>query len=255
MAALASQDRRFRIVAGVEAAASPALGRDVGEVAGTPPLGVRVAAEVDADFDVLVDFSTPAAWTHWLEICTSSGLPLVSGVTGLNSGQRADLEAAARRIAVLHSPNMSVGVHALCQVVGLLAGRLGPEYDVEIIEAHHRFKEDAPSGTAWALADAVRSGRGTSTPAKGSPDVICGRTDRPGPRRPGEIGIHAIRGGDVVGEHEVRFTTLGETITLRHVAHSRDTFARGALAAAAWIVGRSPGLYTMADVLGPSDKP
>lgn len=242
--ALAAPDPRFAIVAAIEASSSACLGRDAGERAGIGPIGLALSAGPNRDFDVLLDFSSPAGTRAALAACTERSSAIIIGVTGHDADDKAAIEAASRRIAVLHAPNMSVGVNVLLRAVEQLARTLGETYDVEIAEVHHRLKVDAPSGTAFALRDAVARGLG-NPPAS----TVHGRGGKTGVRPAREIGMHALRGGDVVGEHEVRFITSGETVTVRHVAHSRDTFALGALRAAAWIAGKPAGRYTMADVL------
>lgn len=244
--ALAAADQRFTLAAALESPTSERLGRDAGELAAVGKLGVPITDKLPSNFDVLIDFSVAAATQRWLDECLRAGRAIVIGTTGHDASQRAAIEAAAHHIPVLRSANMSVGVNALLAAAEHLARSLGPAYDVEIIETHHRFKADAPSGTALAFKDAVVRGRADLT------RLTHGRTGQTGQRPPDEIGIHAVRGGDVVGEHDIRFVTLGESITLRHVAHSRDTFARGALAAAAWLASRRPGLYAMTDVLSQS---
>jgi len=244
--ALCAEDDRFALVAALDAPTSPMLGRDAGEVAGIGRSGVPLTDRPAVPFDVLVDFSTAAALPGALTLCVEALRPLVVGTTGHDDAAREALRSAAGRIAVLHAANMSMGVNVLLGAVERLAAALGDDFDVEIIEAHHRLKADAPSGTALALRDAVLRGRGTA-----GGDVVYGRHGLGPPRPRGQIGIHAVRGGDVVGEHEVRFVAMGETVSVRHTAHTRETFARGALAAAAWIVGRPPGLYSMQDVRTP----
>jgi len=241
--ALAAADSRFTVVAALDAAASGRIGQDAGEVAGAGRSGVSISECVTPDFDVLIDFSTAAATAELVEACVRRQRAIVIGTTGHDAAQLAAIESASRQIAVLKSANMSVGVNALLRAVEQVARALGRDYDAEIVETHHRFKTDAPSGTALALRDAI---------ARGRPDLVRtthGRSGAPGPRAAAEIGMHAVRCGDVVGEHDVRFSTLGETVVLRHVAHSRDTFARGALAAAAWLAGKPAGRYSMDDVI------
>ncbi|MCK6458000.1 MAG: 4-hydroxy-tetrahydrodipicolinate reductase [Phycisphaerae bacterium] len=243
--ALASADPAFRLGAALESAQSSALGRDAGAIAGVGSLNVPVSAELAVDFDVLLDFSSLEGSRRWLDECVRRGRPIVIGVTGLGAAHQTAIDEASRRIAVLQSANTSVGVCLMLKAVEQFASALPASFDVEIIEAHHRMKVDAPSGTALAIRDAVVRGRGG--PGGGT---VFGREGAAGARPDGEIGMHAIRGGDVVGEHEVRFIGLGETVAVRHSAHSRDTFVRGALHAARWIAGRPAGRYTMADALG-----
>lgn len=245
--ALAAADPAFECVAALEHAGHAALGKDAGALAGVGKSGVLLSDRAGALFDVLIDFSLPDGTMTWLDACLDRRRAMVTGVTGLTEAHLARLRAAAEAIPILRAPNMSVGVNVLLRLAEMLGRTLDVAYDVEITETHHRAKRDAPSGTAIALSDAVSTGR---TAAGGSkPAVACGRRGETGARPPGEIGVHSLRMGDVVGEHAVSFATEGETITLVHSARSRDVFARGALRAAAWIVGREPGLYGMADVL------
>jgi len=180
---------------------------------------------------------------HWLDFCLHKKRALVTGVTGLTPEHLDALEKASQQIPLLQAPNMSLGINLMLRLVRQAASALG-DYDVEIVEAHHRFKRDAPSGTAGALRDAVAQGRDMNRP-----QVTHGRHGAELDRPAGQIGVHSLRGGDNVGEHEVLFCGLGETLALRHRAHSRDTFARGALRAASWIKHQPPGLYSMQDVL------
>jgi len=168
------------------------------------------------------------------------------GTTGLTEQQREKIKTASAKIPVIYGTNMSVGMNVLFSLAGKLALMLGDEYDTEIIERHHRFKKDAPSGSALTLAKNICSATGRDFPDC----LVHGRSGKDALREKGTIGIHAIRAGDITGKHEVVFGTLGETLALTHTAHSRDTFARGALRAAEWLIGRKPGLYLMADCLG-----
>ncbi len=229
------------------AVAGDADGRDAGDLAGIGALGVRVTSDISAvagsGADVLVDFSAPAALRAVCGACAEARIALVSGTTGLDAAAEDGLDRASREIPVLWEPNMSVGVHVLSALVERAAALLGPSYDIEVVEAHHRGKVDAPSGTARRLADVARGARGAGRD-------VHGREGRPGPRKADEIGVHAVRGGDVVGDHTVYFLGEGERIELVHRASSRDLFARGALRAAAWLADRPPGRYTLRDVLG-----
>lgn len=245
--ALAATDDALACVAALEHSSSPALGRDAGELAGLGATSLVVTDRVEAPFEVLVEFSLPAGTMHWLDVCLSRGVPMVTGTTGHTESQLKRLRAAAKSIPILKAPNMSVGVNVLLRLARMLGGILDESYDVEIVETHHRFKVDAPSGTAIALRDAVMDGR-SSRGAAGA-QVVYGRHGETGRRPAGQIGMHSQRLGDTVGEHTVAFGTMGETITIGHSAHSRDTFASGALRAAKWLVGRPAGLYDMQDVL------
>ena len=245
IAAMAIASEQFDIVSAVESASHPAIGRDIGELAGSGPFGVKVAAELEAAPDVVIDFSSPEGCGKWLDACRKRKIAIVVGTTGLAPSQQAAVADSAGVIPIVQAANMSVGVNVLLKVVAQVAGVLGPDYDIEIAEQHHRFKKDAPSGTAIALAKAVCAALGKDA----GESMAYGRGGLC-PRKPGEIGMHALRLGDTVGEHSVHFGSLGETITISHSAHTRDTFARGALRAAQWLAGKKPGLYSMADVLG-----
>jgi 4-hydroxy-tetrahydrodipicolinate reductase len=220
-------------------------GRDAGELAGIGPIGVRVGGDPSAlatvGADVVIDFSAPAALREALAACEAGKVALVSGTTGLDAKTEVALDAAAAKVPVLWEPNMSVGVHVLASLVEAAVRALGPTYDVEVAEVHHRAKVDAPSGTALRLAEVVKGARGGR--------YVHGREGRPGPRTEDEIGMHALRGGDVIGDHTVFLFGDGERLELTHRASSRDLFARGAVRAAAWIAGRDPGRYRLADVL------
>jgi 4-hydroxy-tetrahydrodipicolinate reductase len=239
----------FELCGALASSSSPALGTDAGVVAGLArPLGVAVSADRGAalaDCEVALDFSQPAAFEDNLAAALDAGAALLVGTTGLGAAAEAALGAAAGRIAVLRAPNTSLGVNLLARLVERAAAALPPEYDIEILEAHHRYKADAPSGTALMLAEAAALGRG-GTRAALAPDP-GGR--RAGPRREGEIGFAVLRGGDLAGEHTVFFAGPGERVELTHRAHDRMTFAYGALRAAGWLRGRPPGAYSMADVL------
>ena len=197
------------------------------------------AAMVQAD--VLVDFSLPESTAKALDACLAAGKPLVTGVTGMDSALKARLVEAGKHIPVLAAPNMSLGVALLSRMVELAAKVLGPDFDIEIAEAHHKHKKDAPSGTAVALAEVMSKARGIPAPAAD--------TDRRGLREPGSIGFSVVRAGDIVGEHTVLFAGSGERLELSHRALSRATFAHGALCAARWIAGKPAGVYTLADTL------
>jgi 4-hydroxy-tetrahydrodipicolinate reductase len=248
LVALAEEDPAFQLCAALEHGGHPLVGRDSGEVAGVGSNGIVIRDHTDSDFDILIDFSLPAGTMHWLDFCRYKRHAFVTGVTGLADEHMAALEEAAADIPVLAAPNMSTGINLLLRLAREAAAVLG-HYDVEIIEVHHRFKRDAPSGTAAALVQAVCDGREAQ-----DAEVVFGRHGGQLERPPGQIGVHSIRGGDNVGEHDVLFCGLGETVTLRHQATSRDTFARGALRAAAWIKDKPAGRYSMQDVLFASRK-
>jgi 4-hydroxy-tetrahydrodipicolinate reductase len=244
--ALAREDKDLTLGAALEAAGHPQLGRDVGEVCGVGPVGVPVRAEVPLEqrLDVLIDFSMPEGTMAVLPLCVARRIPLVVATTGHTAAQRQEIEAAAHETALLMAPNMSLAVSVLMKLVGQAAEVLrGQNFDVEILERHHRFKKDSPSGTALHFARLVQE-------AMGQTELRHGREGLVGERPKHEIGVHAIRVGDNVGEHTIIFSTLGETLELSHRAHSRDCYARGALQAAKFLADRPPGRYTMNDVLG-----
>ena len=239
----------LRLCAALEAPAHPALGRDAGELAGVGRLGVALAGDPAAAITrdrVLVEFSVPEASLEHLRLVARAGARAVIGTTGFSAAQRAEIGELARGAAILLSPNMSVAVNVAFTLLATMARALGDDYDVEITEIHHRFKKDAPSGTALRMAEVVAEALGRDL----GQVAVYGRQGLPGERGPREIGVLSLRSGDVVGEHTVSFGALGERLELTHRAHSRDTFARGALRAARWIAGRAPGLYSMQDVLG-----
>lgn len=217
-------------------------------IAGVFPAPAPLAEQLDPAVvvDVLVDFSGPSGFDRALAECLGRGIPLVSGSTGLETAQQAAARAAAARIPVLLAANFSLGVALLRRLAAQAAATLGPGFEVEIAETHHRAKVDAPSGTALALGRAVAAARGQDFDA-----VACyARHGMAGPRREGEIGFAVLRAGDVVGEHTVLLAADGERLELTHRATDRAIFARGAVAAACWIVGRAPGWYDIADVVG-----
>jgi len=235
-----------RIVGAVAAASDPALGRDVGEVAGVGPLGVEVSADLASGLlgaDVVIDFSVASAVRPLFVTAAKQKVAVVSGTTLLGEPELAALDEAAREVPVVWAPNMSRGVEVLAEVVQHALRRLGAEFDVELVEVHHRRKIDAPSGTALRLARAVSEVRPSSR-------VLPGRDGEVGARTKDEVAVLAVRGGDVIGDHTVHLLGDGERLELTHRATSRDLFARGALAAARFTVGRRPGRYTIADVLG-----
>jgi len=243
------ETKRIELAAGVERPGHPMLEKGLGPHAGFPELKVPAVSdlsEVIDEADVVIDFSSPEASMTNLHMAVKRGKPLVVGTTGLDTIQRKGFEAAGGKIAVCLSPNMSVGVNLLFSLVSQVANILGKEYDPEIVEIHHRMKKDAPSGTAVQLARILAEARGWDLEKTG----VYGRKGITGPRHTEELGIHAVRTGDVVGEHTVIFGGPGERIELVHRAHSRDTFAYGALKAAFFVFKAEPGLYDMQDVLG-----
>ncbi|HBF34796.1 TPA: 4-hydroxy-tetrahydrodipicolinate reductase [Candidatus Sumerlaeota bacterium] len=246
----ASENPAYTIIGGTEMIGSPLIGTTVGALLGKPaleaPIAGSLAALPNTAGAVAIHFSSPQASIDQLTWSVANKLPAVIGTTGFDHDQRIMIEEAASQIPIVYAPNMSVGVNTLFKIVGEVARILGEDFDVEITEMHHRFKKDAPSGTARRLGEIVAQAMGGSYEEL----VVDGRSGMPGERPSRQIGMHAIRGGDVVGDHTVTFAALGERIELTHKAHSRDTLARGSLRAAAWLIGKAPGLYDMQDVLG-----
>jgi len=243
---LAARSERFKVVGTVERADHPEAGKDAGVVAGVEPVGVKLDSRYVAGADVVVDFSSPSSAEATLEYCRANNVGLVLGTTGLNERQRGMVESAAKKVGVVYASNMSVGMNVLFSLVGKVASMLGDDYDIEIVEQHHRFKKDAPSGSALTLAENICKATGRSL----DDCIVCGRSGADAARQPGTIGIHAVRAGGITGVHSVVFASSGEKVELGHTAFSRDTFAAGALRAAEWLVGKKAGLYSMADVLG-----
>jgi 4-hydroxy-tetrahydrodipicolinate reductase len=244
--ALAREEPDLEVVAAVDSARHPSQGRDAGELAGIGPIGLQVtpALPLDVRPDVAIDFSTPEGTREIVKACEARKIPIVVATTGHSDAQRREIEAAAHATAVLFSPSLSLVVNLLFKLVRDTAVALkGKGFDVEIIERHHRFKKDSPSGTAMHFARIVQE-------AMDIPKLVHGREGLVGERPPGEIGVHAIRAGDNVGEHTIIFSALGETLELVHKGFSRDSYARGALLAAKFLANRPAGRYTMADVLG-----
>ena len=239
----------LRLVAALEAPGHAAIGRDAGELAGVGKAGVSVGADAAAEITrdrVLIEFSVPEASLAHLKLVAQNGARAVIGTTGFSAVQRAEIGELAKRAAIVLSPNMSVATNVAFKLLATMAKALGDDYDIEITEIHHRFKKDAPSGTALRMAEVVAEALGRDLDQV----AVYGRQGLPGERTRPEIGILSLRSGDVVGEHTVSFGTLGERLELVHRAHNRDTYARGALRAARFIAARPPGLYSMADVLG-----
>lgn len=235
------------LVAAIDRADSPAVGQDAGVHSGRAPVGVIVSADLRAalpGLDVVIDFSRAEAVAATAEACAGAGVALMIGTTGLSAETQQRIDAASKKIPVLVSANTSLALNVLLDIVRRAALALPESYDIEIFEAHHRHKVDAPSGTALALGDAAAAGRGEHL---SRPVGLTGA--RPGARGEGGIGFSVVRGGDVVGEHDVRFLGAGEQLRLSHVATDRAVFARGALAVALWLVGRPANRYQMADFL------
>ncbi len=244
-----AQHGELVLVGALERPGHPWVGHDLGVVRGRAPMGVTVLSDPQsalAKAKVAIDFTTPAASVALAQAARAAQVALVVGTTGFSAAELDALDRVAERVPMVRSGNMSLGVNLLVALVRKAAETLGPEFDIEILEAHHRNKVDAPSGTALMLGQAAAQGRRLDPQAARLPP----REGHTGPRPRGSIGYAVIRGGDIVGEHEVIFAGQGERIVFRHVATDRMLFARGALAAARWVIGRAPGLYTMTDVLG-----
>jgi len=228
---------------------STLLGSDAGELAGIGSTGVRVGADLDAvieDFDVLIDFTRPEPALHKLAACREAGRRMVIGTTGFSAEQKAQIVSAAHAIPLVFAPNMSVGVNLCLKLLDMAARVLGDEVDIEIIEAHHRHKVDAPSGTALRMGEVVAAALGRDLAAC----AVYGREGHTGERARSTIGFETIRAGDIVGDHTVLFAGTGERIEISHKASSRMTFANGAVRAAIWLMAQPAGLYDMQDVLG-----
>lgn len=246
LVALASADAELELVGALEHARHSDLGQDAGPIAGVAPVGVALSAEFPSQADSAIDFSVPAAAEAIVATCRRSRVPLVLATTGLSDQQKQQVRDAAREIPIVCAPNMSLAVNLTMKLVEIAARALRDNpagADVEILERHHRYKEDAPSGTALKFGEIVAA-------AMGQTEHVHGREGLTGKRTRAEIGYHAIRVGDNPGEHTIVFGLLGETIELTVRATSRDCYALGALAAAKWIVGKEPGMYSMFDVLG-----
>lgn len=237
------------LAGGVASPSSTNLGRDLGELAGIGLIGITVGDDPAAllrNCDVAIEFSTPAATTDHATLAADLGKPLVIGTTALNRDQEAAVRAAAAHIPIVLAANTSLGINLLLGLVAEVAARLGPDWDIEIVEMHHRGKVDAPSGTALALGRAAAAARGVEFEAVAQ----RGRDGITGPRKAGAIGFAALRGGDAVGDHHVTFAGSGERLELSHRATNRAIYAKGAVRAAQWLVGQPPGLYGMKEVLG-----
>ena len=236
------------LAGGVEPS-GPAIGQDLGTLVGAKPVRIAVGTDARALFaasDAIIDFTVPAATKAHADLAASLSKALIVGTTGLTDDVRASLAAAAKKTVIVQAPNMSIGVNVLLALTEKLAAALGPDYDIDILEMHHRHKVDAPSGTALGLGEAAAKGRKVNLKdvAKHTRDGLVGA------RPVGEIGFATLRGGDVVGDHTVVFAGDGERIEVTHKASSREIFAKGAVRAALWCAGKKPGLYSMRDVLG-----
>lgn len=237
------------LAGGFERADSEAIGTDIGVLVGAEPLGLCVEASSAPgvkNADVMIDFTTPAASVENARAAAAAKIALVIGSTGFSAEQEKELAASAKKTPIVKSGNMSLGVNLIAALVKSAAQALPDEYDVEIIDFHHRMKVDAPSGTALMLGEAAAAGRGVNLESRS----VRVRDGEVGERRAGDIGFAVVRGGGVVGEHHVIFAGSQETVTLSHKAIDRGLFAKGALTAAVWAAGKPPGLYSMSDVLG-----
>jgi 4-hydroxy-tetrahydrodipicolinate reductase len=246
---LAAADPALRLAGGIEMPGHRDLGTDIGRLAGIADVGVPLTDALPTgrlDGAVLIEFTAPEPSLEHLRQAAKQGFAVVLGTTGFSPSQQQEVERLAASVACMQAPNMSLGVTVLLGLVEEAARRLGPAFDIEISETHHRRKKDAPSGTALGLARAAAAGRS----AKLEDWAVYGREGLVGERPTEQIGVLALRGGDVVGDHTVHFFGVGERVEITHRAQSRDSFAAGALRAAAWVSGRPPGLYSMRDVLG-----
>lgn len=238
--------------AAIERQGSSLVGADAGEVAAIGRLEVQIVDELEAvinDIDVLIDFSLPDATEKNMQVCAEHNVAMVIGTTGFNEAQEQVLATASEKIAIVYAGNYSTGVNLSLKLLGMAAKAFGNDADVEIIEAHHKHKIDAPSGTAYMMAEAVAEARGQNLK-----DVaIYGREGQTGERESGTIGIHAVRGGEIVGDHTVMFIADGEVVEITHRARERMTFAAGAVRAATWVTEQAVGQYNMQDVLGLND--
>lgn len=242
-------DPKMRLVGAIEREGNDHIGRDAGELAGLGPLGVAItddALPVFADAQAVIDFTSPAATIAFSHLAAQARAVHVIGTTGMTDPEIAALEPASRHTALVRAGNMSLGVNLLTKLTQKVAEALDDDFDIEIVETHHHHKVDAPSGTALMLGEAAAEGRGVDLAQVRD----SGRDGITGARKRGDIGFTAIRGGDVVGEHDVIFAAAGERIVLRHLATDRAIFARGAVKAAKWGQGQNPGQYDMMDVLG-----
>ena len=243
------QSRNIKLVAAIDKPNSARVGKDAGEVASAGHLGIEVSDGIEPYLtaqSVVIDFTNPEASLGFLRAASKKRAPVVIATTGFNPKQLAEIKRLSKRTPTLLSANTSLGVNVLVSLLGKAAKMLGDDYDVEIVEAHHRFKKDAPSGTALALGRSVAQALNRDLEKIG----INGRKGIVGERSKKEIALFSVRAGDIVGEHTVIFGGIGERLEFIHRAHSRDTFARGAIRAAQWLATRKPGLYGMQDVLG-----
>jgi 4-hydroxy-tetrahydrodipicolinate reductase len=238
-----------KVTAAIEHFQSPKLGQDSGEVAGIEKNSILIVADISSvldEFDVLIDFTMPEATISNLEFCRKAGKAMVIGTTGLDENQKIEIQSAGNDIGIVFAPNMSIGVNLCFKLTELAAEIIGEYADIEIIEAHHRMKKDAPSGTAVHLGEIVANKLGRDL----KDCAVYGRQGITGEREKKTIGFETIRAGDIVGDHTVMFATAGERIEITHKASNRQNFATGAVRAARWLTGKDSGLYDMQDVLG-----
>lgn len=248
LVALIKDSTALTLAGAIEGKGHHALGEDAGETAGCGRAGIPITDDLPALLErgeVVIDFSTPEATLNHLRAVAQQRRAMVIGTTGLSAPELEELKSMTRHVPCVFSPNMSVGVNLIYKVIGEMAKTLGDEYDIEVIEAHHRLKKDAPSGTALKIAEVLARAVNRDLNQVG----VYARKGLIGERKKQEIGIQTIRAGDIVGDHTVLFGGMGERIEVTHRASSRDTFARGALRAARWVVRQQPGLYDMMDVL------
>ena len=249
LVALLKESAEMALIAAVERKGHASVGEDAGEEAGCGRMGVQIVDDysaVAAQGEVTIDFSSPPATLEHLHAAAQHRRAMVIGTTGLSSQDLGELRSLARGLPCVFSPNMSVGVNVIFKVIAEMAKTFGDDYDIEVIEAHHRLKKDAPSGTALKMAEVLAGALNRDLEKVG----VYARKGLIGERQSREIGIQSVRTGDIVGDHTVLFGGMGERIEITHRVQSRDTFARGALRAARWVVTQPPGLYDMTDVLG-----
>ncbi len=243
------QSNSVQLGAAFDIATADVIGADAGEFAGIGKTGITICDDISktvSDFDVLIDFTVPQCTMQSLDLCKVHGKSMVIGTTGLDESQKQQLVDASSEISIVFAPNMSVGVNLCLKLLQTAAATLGDDYDVEIIEAHHRHKVDAPSGTALRMGEVVAESLGRNL----SECAVYGRQGHTGPRQQKTIGFETIRAGDIVGDHTVMFSGIGERVEITHKASSRMTFANGAIRAAEWLVSKNNGLYDMQSVLG-----
>ena len=249
LVSLAQESPSFQLVGATEFPGHSSLGKDLGEVAGCAHTGIPLTDDFTAllaKADVTIDFTSPEATLSHLEHSTKHGRAMVIGTTGFSPEQLQAVQTHTEHIPCVMAPNMSVGINVLLQFIGKVAQALGDEYDLEIVETHHRLKKDAPSGTALKLAEVLAAAKNWDLQETG----VYARHGLIGERKAQEIGIQTVRAGDIAGDHTILFGGLGERIEITHRAHNRDPFVRGALRAAEWVVSQPPGLYSMVQVLG-----